>query len=459
MLFKNIEFSVKNTPPLDKDFIAIAAFKRAYKELAGKPLAISIERENSQRFVYDTKIIGDGNHDAVDEFYIERIVKLLLWSIGGFRVTICGDEKIADYIKNTYSHGGKREFDVKFMSRVYESDFEVLSLSYDEKPVPGETPVALSRDLSGCRIGFDAGGSDRKVSAVVDGEAVYSEETIWHPKVTADPGYHYREIVTALKTAASKMPRVDAIGISSAGIYVNNRTMAASLFLSVSDDDFEHAVKNIYINAAKEIGDVPVAVANDGDVSALAGAMSLNDTNILGIAMGTSLAAGYVDSGGNITGRLNELAFAPVDGKENGAWDEWSGDLGCGVKYMSQDAVALLAPAAGIELPPDATPAEKLKFIQEQPDEKTSDIYKSIGCYLGHALALWRDIYDFRHILLLGRVMSGTGGDIIKATAEAVLREDYPEIKGITLHLPDEKSRRIGQSVAAAALPTREPSP
>jgi predicted NBD/HSP70 family sugar kinase len=453
MVFKNIEFNVKNAPPLDKDFISIAAYNRAYQKLAGKPLAISVERENSQRYVYDTKIISDGYHDAADEFYVERVVKLLLWAIGGFRIAICGDEKIADFIKNTYCSGGKREFDAQFMSRVYENNFEVLSLSYDEKPTVNETSVPLSRDLSSCRIGFDAGGSDRKVSAVVDGEVVYSEETIWHPKVTADPYYHYQQIVTALKTAAAKMPRVDAIGVSSAGIFVNNRTMVASLFLMVPDDEFERVVKDIYINAAKEIGDVPVMVANDGDVSALAGAMSLNDTNVLGIAMGTSLAAGYTDSGGNITGRLNELAFAPIDGKENSAWDEWSGDFGCGVKYLSQDAVALLAPAAGIDLPPDAAPAEKLKFVQEQPDDKTSDIYKSIGCYLGHALALWRDIYFFRHVILLGRVMSGIGGDLIKASAEVVLREDYPELKDITLHLPDEKSRRVGQSVAAAALP------
>ena len=453
MVLNNIEFYVKNIPPLDKDFIAIAAYNRAYIKLARKPLAISIERENSQKFVYDTKIISDDNHDAADEFYVERIVKMLLWAIGGFRITVYGDERIADFIKNTYCSGGKRDFDVDFMSRIYERGFEVLSISYDEKPAPSETPVLLSRDLTGYRIGFDAGGSDRKVSAVVDGEAVYSEETIWHPKVTADPDYHYKEIVSALKTAAEKMPMVDAIGISSAGIYVNNRTLVASLFQMVPDDDFERVVKNIYINAAKEIGDVPVVVANDGDVSALAGAMSLNDTNVLGIAMGTSLAAGYVDSGGNITGRLNELAFAPVDGKENGARDEWSGDFGCGVKYMSQDAVALLAPAAGIETPSDATPAEKLKFVQDLPAEKTSGIYKSIGCYLGHALALWRDIYDFRHVLLLGRVMSGIGGDIIIASAGTVLREDYPEIKDITLHLPDEESRRVGQSVAAAALP------
>ena len=453
MNFKNIDFDVKHTPPLNKNFVSMASFNRAYLKLAAKPLAIAIERENAQKFVYDTKIISDGNHDAADEFYVERLVKLLLWAIGGFRITICGDDKIAAYIKKTYCNGGEREFDADFMSNVYENDFEVSSCSYDDKPESNETPVPLSRDLSGCRIGFDAGGSDRKVSAVIDGEAVYSEETIWHPKITADPEYHYNEIVSALKTAASKMPRVDAIGVSSAGIYVNNQTMVASLFRMVPEDDFKRVVKNIYLNAAKEIGDVPVIVANDGDVTALAGAMSLNDTNILGIAMGTSLAAGYIDGGGNITGRLNELAFAPVDGQDNGAMDEWSGDKGCGVKHMSQDAVALLAPHAGIELPEDATPAEKLKYVQSQPDEKTADIFRSIGCYLGHALALYREVYDCRHVLLLGRVMSGTGGNLIKDTAEMVLRDDYPEIKDIILHLPDEKSRRVGQSAAAAALP------
>ena len=30
--------------------------------------------------------------------------------------------------------------------------------------------------------------------------------------------------------------------------------------------------------------------------------------------------------------------------------DEWSGDIGCGVKYFSQDGVIKLAPRAGIEL-------------------------------------------------------------------------------------------------------------
>lgn len=455
MEFNSISFDIKHTPPLDAGFVPIAAFNRAYREIAKKELAVAIERENGQKIVFSTHIIGDGAHDAADEFYVERLVKFLLWAVGGFRITVYGDKRIAKIIQETYCADGERAFDSDFMSGVYEHNFEVLSCPYEEKPETNETPVSLSRNFSGCRIGFDAGGSDWKVSAVIDGEAVFSQETVWYPKTTPDPSYHYGEIVKAFKMAASKMPRVDAIGVSSAGIYVNNRTMVASLFRVVSGDDFQKVVKNIYIDAAKEIGDVPLVVANDGDVSALAGAISLDDQQILGIAMGTSLAAGYVDKNGNITGRLNELAFAPVDGKEDGAVDEWSGDKGCGVKYMSQDAVALLAPKAGIQLP-EGTPAEKLKFVQAlmaEDSEAAEKIYQSIGCYLGHTLALYRDVYDCKHVLLLGRVMSGKGGNIILETAEQVLKDDYPEIENLYLHLPDEKIRRVGQSVAAAALP------
>ena len=70
------------------------------------------------------------------------------------------------------------------------------------------------------------------MSAVTDGEPVFSEEVVWFPKTTADPDYHYEGIVSALKSAAAHMPRVDAVGVSSAGIYIENRTMVASLFLN-----------------------------------------------------------------------------------------------------------------------------------------------------------------------------------------------------------------------------------
>ena len=232
--------------------------------------------------------------------------------------------------------------------------------------------------------------------------------------------------------------------------------MVASLFLKVPRDEFDKKVKDIYIRAAKEMGDVPLEVANDGDVTALAGAMSLEENRIVGIAMGTSEAAGYVDADGNITGWLNELAFAPVDLQEDAMVDEWSGDKGCGVKYFSQDSVIKLAPRAGIQLDESLSPAEKLKVVQAEMDKGSEDarnIYRSIGVYLGHALAYYAAYYDIAHVLLLGRVMSGEGGDIVIAEARRVLDEEYPEAAKMELHLPDEKIRRVGQSVAAASLP------
>jgi len=251
------------------------------------------------------------------------------------------------------------------------------------------------------------------------------------------------------------MPRVDAIGVSSAGIYVDNRTMVASLFLKVPKDQFAAKVQDIYIRAAKEIGDVPLEVANDGDVTALSGAMELNANGVLGIAMGTSEAGGFVDQDGNVTGWLNELAFVPVDLNPGAMVDEWSGDYGCGVKYFSQDSVIKLAAAAGIELDADMSPAERLKVVQNlmlSNDERAAKIYESIGCYLAHGLAFYAEFYQISHVLLLGRVMSGEGGNIIFNEAGRILREEYPEL-AIELHLPDENSRRVGQSVAAASLP------
>lgn len=457
MNYLGIDFKVNNKPVLDETFIPMAAFNKAFLHTANKPISIAIERNSSHVSVYDTFIHGTLDKKEADRFYIERLVKFLLWAKGGFKVTICGDDDIADYIKDLYSENGTRAFDNKLMARVYENPFSIHSLPISKKPVENEKSTPLGKHFDGCRIGFDAGGSDRKVSAVVNGDAVYSEEVVWYPKTNEDPDYHFNGIVEAFKTAASHMPRVDAIGISSAGIYIDNRAMIASLFLKVPDDLFNKKVKDIYIRAAKEIGDVPIWVANDGDVTALAGAMDLNDNNVLGIAMGTSEAAGYVDKDGNVTGWLNELAFAPVDAGPDAMVDEWSGDKGCGVKYFSQDAVIKLAPKAGIRLEETLSPGEKLKQVQKLLDDNHAGavkIYETIGCYLGHTLAYYSTFYDMNHILLLGRVMSGEGGNIIIKVATEVLDNEYNNIsKNINLHLPDESSRRIGQSVAAASLP------
>ena len=454
MNFLGLDVPVQHLPELDGGFVPLEAFFAAHQKLAKKPLRVAVERSRGQIGVWETRLIADAAHADADAYYLDRLVKFLLWSWGGFRVSICGDDAAAQRIAAAYSADGSRAFDRDFMMRVYERPFEVVSLPYDKCPAPCQTSEALGRHVNGCRIGFDAGGSDRKVSAVIDGETVYSEEVVWFPKTNADPDYHYNGIVEAFKTAASKMPRVDGIGVSSAGVYIDNKPMVASLFLKVSPEDYEAKVKNIYMRAAREIGDVPLVVANDGDVTALAGAMGLNDNAVLGIAMGTSEAVGYVDPDGNITGWLNELAFAPVDGAPDAMADEWSGDIGCGVKYFSQDAVIKLAPRAGITLTGDS-PAEKLKEVQAlmaQDDPRAAAVYRSIGVYLAHTLALYARFYNVRHVLMLGRVMSGKGGDVILETADRVMAEEYPALT-FRPEAPDEKTRRVGQSVAAASLP------
>lgn len=447
-------------PALDEDFRPIVMDNREYKKAVsisgdGQLVKIALERDANLISVVETSVFGEKSGKKIENtIYIERLLKTLLWTKGGWRVCFYGPQYLGDYLKSAYCKGGEREFDAQFMQKVYNKEFIVETIPVEDMPDTKEDSKQLGRNLDGCRIGFDAGGSDRKVSAVIDGKAVYSEEVVWNPKKNSDPHYHYQGIMDSIKTAAAKMPRLDAIGVSAAGIYINNQVMIASLFMKVNPRDYEKTVKNIFIDIADEFG-VPIEVANDGDVTALAGAMNLNDNCVLGIAMGTSEAAGYVDARGNITGWLNELAFVPIDYNSKAMRDEWSGDIGCGVKYFSQDGVIKLAAKAGIDLDEELTPAEKLKIVQnlmDHNDERATKIYDSIGCYLGYSLAYYAEFYDIKHVLLLGRVMSGKGGMIMLNTAKRILIKEFPELE-IILTIPDEKSRRVGQSVAAASLP------
>ena len=447
---------------LDKGFAPMALVCREMREKTaecGQDVIVAVERNQGYTYTYKTRIFKDGTgHDEENFKFIDRIAKTLLWVAGGYKITVAGSAVVGEYVKKTFCHGGTRDFDVRFMERVYEKPFEVIVTSLENAPESKSSAAPVGKYLDGCRIGFDAGGSDRKVSAVVNGESVYSEEVVWFPKTNSDPNYHYEGILSAMKTAASHMPRVDAIGVSSAGVYVDNKIMVASLFIKVGDEDFEKKVKNMYIDVARELGEnIPVVVANDGDVTALAGAMSLEDNGVLGVAMGTSEAAGYVDMDGHITGWLNELAFAPVDYNEDAMVDEWSGDYGCGVKYFSQDGVIKLAPYAGIELDESLSPAEKLKVVQglmKNGDERARAIYETIGVCFGYTLAYYAEFYDIKHVLIMGRVTSGDGGELLLNKAREVIKTEFPELeKKMTLNIPDEKARRVGQSVAAASLP------
>jgi len=453
------------TPPLDEGFRPAVLANRAYQQAVadtGVGLIFGLQRGIGKLSHFETKVFPE-NHPraATNLYYAERMLKFLLWQRGCSKVYIGGPRRIGEYLRLCYSPGGMRDFEHRFMGeQVYERPFCVELCEPAEVPPAQDAGEELGRHLEGCRIGFDLGASDRKVSAVMNGQVVFSDVVTWEPRKNDDPEYHYGEIMTAIKTAASKMPRVDAIGGSSAGIFIDNRPMVASLFRGVPQERF-HEIRNLFLRIRNELN-VPLEVINDGDVTALAGSMSLEDNGVLGISMGSSQAAGYIDVNGRILGWLNELCFAPVDYNPDAPIDEWSGDSGCGSQYFSQQCVFRLAPRAGIRIPGNIPDTEKLKFVQDKLEaghEGAVKIWESIGVYLGYALAHYADFYDMKHALILGRCTSGLGGTLILDEARKVLAAEFPQLAArLQLQLPDERSRLVGQAIAAASLPEIHPA-
>lgn len=449
-------------PPLDVDFRPAALYNRAFRKAVmesggGEPMVLALERSDGSTSRIERQVFHK-DHPLSEEnnFYIERLVKFLLWQRGGYKLYVGGPKYIGDHIKRTYSADGKRAFDYHFMGEeVYLYKFRVIPCEVEDVPPSQESQREIGRHLNGNRIGFDLGASDLKVSAVVEGEAIYSNEIEWNPKTQSDPNYHKERLQAALNMALEKLPHLDAIGGSSAGVYIENRPMIASLFRGIPRERFNE-VRNMFLEIQAEM-DVPLEIVNDGEVTALAGSMSLGVNSVLGIAMGSSEASGYVTPEGKITNWLNELAFGPVDYNPGAPVEEWSGDRGCGAVYMSQQCVFRHSAAAGITIPEDISNAQKLKLVQEKHEEGhdgAARIWKSMGYYTGYAIAHYADFYDLEHVLILGRCTSGKGGQVILDGANEVLKVEFPELaEQIEIHLPDEKSRRVGQSIAAASLP------
>ncbi len=452
-------------PPLrlDPGYLPAALVNRRYREAVraaggGVRLGLALERENGLVTRGDLDVLPPGGpHDAETWRVVERHVKFLLWSRGGWRLFVQGPAPLAEALRQTYAADGARAFDADIMQRIYGHPLTVVRIPDGETlPEAREAHASLGGHLDGCRIGFDLGASDYKLAAVRNGEPVFSTELHWDPVPQTDPEYHYGKIMEGLRLAASHLPRVDAIGGSSAGVIVASRIRIASLFRGVAPERFATEVTPLFERIQRDFG-VPVVVANDGDVTALAGAMSLGGTAILGVAMGSSEAAGYLNPRGAITGELHELAFAPVDFNPEARADEWSGDRGVGALYFSQQAVNRLAPAAGFTFPEALPLPERLKQVQQRAeagDSAALEIFETIGAYLGYTVAHYADYYAFERLLILGRVTSGRGGEVLFARARQTLADVFPELAArVALHVPDEKSRRVGQAVAAASLP------
>ena len=450
-------------PELDRQFTPAVLWNQAYRTLAARTAgarsaSLALEQPGGTVSVIPLNLLPEGpEHTPLTMRYVERLVKFLLWQRGGSRLWIGGAPDVATMLSDHYAPGRERDFDDSLVSRkIFLEPLTVRSVSVSEMPAEHQPTVALGRHLKGCRIGFDLGGSDRKTSAVIDGKVVFTEEVPWDPYFQKDPNYHLEGIRHSLRRAAEHMPRVDAIGGSAAGTYVNNEVRAASLFRGISEEDFGQHIRGIFHTLQKEWGGVPFEVINDGEVTALAGSMSLGVNPVLGISMGTSTAAGYVDAHGHLTTWLNELAFAPVDYHADAPLDEWSRDRGCGVQYFSQQGVARLAAMAGLTFPSTMPLAERLVEVQQlmkSGDDRAASIYRNIGTCFGYALAHYAEFMTLGNVLVLGRVTSGEGGEIILAKARELLSTAFPQLSAVRLSMPDEQMKRHGQAVAAASLP------
>ncbi len=454
--------SPRFVPVLDPEFRPAVLANRAFRAtVAGRsvPVSLALERGDGGVSRFDTVVADPASTAGLGNFYyIERLLKFLLWSRGGWKVHFSGPVELGRRLQAHYSGTATGRFDAQLMGgKIYERPFEVTLVSQEQIPAARESTAPLGRHLDGCRIGFDLGASDRKVAAVLEGQTVFSDETVWDPRSHSDPQWHFDQIMDSLKRAAAHLPRVDAIGGSSAGVIVSNRVLVASLFRGVPEDLFNTRVKTIFLELKSAWNNIPFDVVNDGEVTALAGSMSINDNAVLGLALGSSQAVGYVTPEGNITSWVNELAFAPVDYSPRAPSDEWSGDRGCGVQYFSQQCVGRLIPKAGLGIDPKLPLPAKLVEVQKlmaRGDERAARIYQTIGTYLGYAIAHYAEFYELRHLLILGRVTTGRGGDVIMGGAKEVLEEEFPELAGkLALEMPDEKEKRHGQAMAAASLP------
>ena len=449
---------------LDPGFRPLALGVRNYRRAlaaagARTPYRVCLEQGPQAIARLDLEVFPPGTgRDEDNARYLSWMLRGLLWSRGGWRVTLDGPRALGQAVAAPYRSGPARAFERELLAKAYLRPLELRVQDTGILPAASQGAQTLGGHLDGCRLGFDLGASDFKVAAVRDGTVVFSTELPWSPKTAPDPDYHYRLLDEGLRLAASHLPRVDAIGGSSAGIIIDDEVRVSSLFRAVPAELADVQVRPFFQRLRSAWG-VPLAVINDGDVTALAGGLSLGAHGILGLALGSSEAAGYLDEAGRVTGWLNELAFAPVDANPQGGADDWSLVPGVGAAYFSQQAVDRLGQRAGFGFPPDLEPAERLKVVQarmEDGDPAAVELFTTLGLYLGCTLPWYGEFYPLHHVMILGRVTSGTGGALLLETARQVLANDFPELAArVDLFLPDEKSRRVGQAVAAASLPRR----
>jgi len=471
----------KVTAPLDPGFRPLILGKKKYLE-AAKDCKDTLEwalvrADGCGR--YSLPVFEDSSRDSRASSYLACIlIQEMLWQRSGSELKLFGPARLCKAIKAAFSVGGAYEFEVKQMPHVCghaEKPFVVTIVdSVDDLPPAQDTPQECGTVADGCRLAFDLGKSDIKTVAVKDNEVLYSKETEWDV-TNADPDYHYNAIMTELKLAKEGLPRVDAIGGSATGtVSADNEATWCDIFPNVPPDVYKAKVVDIFKRMAKEIaGDVPLKVINDGEVTALAAFAKIGAGNVMGISMGSSEGAGYANAEGKLMGWISELCYCRIDLNPKAPTDPWTkgNHIGLSHMYLGQRGATKLAVKAGVELKenwryphPDMCTikhehhAQVLKEVQKAiklPDkeEKVKQLYETCGVYLGYALAQYSEFYKIDHLMILGRVSKGDGGDIMLDTAKKVLKEEFPEYSHIQFHTADDQFKGVGQCIAAAALP------
>jgi len=468
--------------PLDPNFCPYILSKKHYlKHIADcrtfdkvGDLHFAVERPDGCG--RDRLPVFKAGHEGFDAsiFLAGEAIRYMLWQRGGYKLTLFGPKEVCEALTTAYSPGGKYDFEVKTMPKIYSTKWVVSTVSSLEAlPENKEAPVHCGKVASGCRIAFDLGKSDVKTVAVKDGEVLDSAETEWDV-TNADPQYHYDLIVKAMKDTAAKLPGpVEAIGGSATGaVSANSEATWCDCFPNVPPDVYQKRVVPIFNDIAKaEFGGVPIKVINDGEVTAVAGSHMVGEGCLFGISLGSSEGSGYVYEDGSLTGWINENAYNPFDLNPDAPGNPWSPHRGDAAMYLGQRAATRLAKKGGVDLPPEMMPdhpnmnaaihvphAQVLKKIQaamKDPakEPQVSKIYATIGVYLGYAIAQYCEYLPIKNVLILGRVTTGHGGEIMMEWARKVLSADFPDLAHIKFHTPSEHMKRVGQCVAAAALP------
>eukprot|EP00928_Gymnodinium_smaydae_P069356 TRINITY_DN527_c0_g2_i3.p1 TRINITY_DN527_c0_g2~~TRINITY_DN527_c0_g2_i3.p1 ORF type:complete len:648 (-),score=174.80 TRINITY_DN527_c0_g2_i3:260-2203(-) len=467
--------------PLDKGFRPLILGKKNYleaaKECEDKLEWALVRSDGCAR--YCLPVFSEKKREFGASVYLAGVlIQEMIWQRSASELMLFGPAKICKQIKAMYSVGGAYEFEVKSMPNVCghpETPFTVTIVeSASDLPAAKDTPQECGTNADGCRLAFDLGKSDIKTVAVKDNEVLYSKETEWDV-TNEDPEYHYKAIMDAMKLAKDALPKVDAIGGSATGtISGDNDATWCDIFPNVKPAVYKEKVVGIFKRLAKDLaGDVPLKVINDGEVTALAAVAKIKHGNVMGISMGSSEGAGYANADGNLMGWISELCYVRLDLNPKAPTDPWSKGAHRGLShlYLGQRGATKLASKGGVDVPANQkfphkdmctikheNHAQCLKLIQKamtDPEKEPNcrKIYETVGVYLGYALAQYCEFYKIEHVMILGRVSKGAGGDIMLDTAKKVLQEEFPDNANIQFHTADDHFKAVGQCIAAAALP------